>query len=192
MGLAALLVTSGSVLLGTTISGAATAAPATITVTPSTGLKNAQSLTVTGSGFAKNSIGNLLECNNDPTQPTVALPSPVSASLSVSCSAVSGEAIVLTNGKGDISATYVVVQGTVGPPCGTSISIIQTCPTTDSVGKSPAADAALYPCPPTAAQQAIGDVCTLTYGDEANDSASSNLLFGTETPPGSTTTTTTG
>ena len=58
-----------------------------------------------------------------------------------------------------------------------------SCPATDSAGKSPSADAANYPCPPTAAQQAAGDTCTLTYGDQANNSASAAILLAGETPP---------
>ncbi len=154
-------------------------------MSPATGLTGGQSVTVTGSGFAKSSIGNILECNDDPNQPTVALPAPVSSAVSVGCTGPSYSALVNTSASGAVDTTYKVIQGTVGPPCGTSSYIITTCPTA-SDGKSAAADAALYPCPPTAAQIAKGDVCQLSYGDAAGDSGSATISFG------STTTTTTG
>ena len=59
-------------------------------------------------------------------------------------------------------------------------------------GQQPDGRRRSYPCPPTPTQQAAGDVCTLTFGDEANDSASVNILFGSETLPTSSTTSTTG
>ena len=188
MVLAAVLVVAGSVLLGTTMSAFAAA---TLTVSPSTGLANGSAVTVTGSGFAKGSLGNILECNTDPNQPNVMVGGLVNSSISVSCTAPSLSALVTTSSTGTVSTVFKVVQGTVGPPCGPSPAA-GTCPATDTAGKSPKTDAALYPCPPTAAQQAIGDVCTLTYGDEANDSGVATILFGSETLPTSSTTTTAG
>jgi hypothetical protein len=185
---AAILMVSGALLLGTTISAYAAAS---MTGTPLTGLSNGSKVTLTGSGFADSSIGNILECNSDAKQPTVMDGGLVNASISVSCTAPSLSALVTTSAKGAVSTVFAVKQGTVGPPCGPSPAVV-TCPAKDSAGKAPAADAALYPCPPTAAQQAIGDVCTLTYGDQANDSASVNILFGSETLGGSTTTTAAG
>jgi len=151
-----------------------------LTVTPDTGLTNGASVNVTASGFADTSIGNILECNSDPNQPTVALPSPVNNPLQVSCTAPSYGHLVTTSSSGALSHSFTVVQGTVGPPCGVSGAVIATCPSTDSAGNSPASDAALYPCPPTAAQQAAGDVCTLTYGDESNDSGTATIYFAGE------------
>ena len=54
---------------------AGAASTATITVTPNTGLQatGTTNVTVTGSGFADSSIGALLQCNNDPGQPTITL-----------------------------------------------------------------------------------------------------------------------
>jgi hypothetical protein len=182
MVVAAVLVVGGAVLLGSSMSAFAAS---TLTGSPTTGLVNGSPVTLTGSGFAKNSIGNVLECNTDAKQPTVADPSPVSSSISVSCTAPSFSHLVTTNSKGDVSTIFDVVAGTVGPPCGPSPAVV-ACPATDSAGNSPVADAALYPCPPTAAQLAIGDTCTLTYGDQANDSGVVTISF-----QGSTTTTTT-
>jgi hypothetical protein len=108
--------------------------------------------------------------------------------VSVSCTAISLSALVATSATGALSTTFKVVQGTVGPPCGPAPALL-TCPATDSGGASPTADAALYPCPPTAAQQAIGDVCTLTYGDQAGDGGMATILFAGESPPVATTTT---
>ncbi|HUI04500.1 MAG TPA: hypothetical protein VLZ77_13235, partial [Acidimicrobiales bacterium] len=95
-----------------------------------------------------------------------------------------------------------IIQGTVGPPvAATPDSCTQDVPSTSAItgctlGASPAADAAAYPCPPTAAQQAAGDTCVLAIGDANGDRAIGTLLFtGEPPPPGSTTTggpTTTG
>ena len=160
-----------------------------MTVTPDTGLSNGQSVTISGTGYTASSIGNVLECNSDPTQPTVVVPAPVSSTISVSCTAASYSHLVTTSASGALSGTFPVVQGTVGPPCGPAPAVA-ACPATDSAGTSPTADAALYPCPPTPAQQAKGDVCQLTYGDSAGDgSVNVNILFGAEAPPSATPTT---
>jgi hypothetical protein len=182
MGSAALLI-SGLVILGSTVSaGAASGVTAPITVTPGTGLTNGEMVTITGSGFTANSIGNILECNSDKNQPNVMDGGLVNASISVSCNAPSLQAIVTVSASGAVSTKFKVVEGTVGPPCGPAPAVV-TCPATDTAGKSPTADAALYPCPPTAAQAAIGDVCTLTFGDEANDTGSANITFASSSPP---------
>jgi hypothetical protein len=165
------------------------AAPA-ITVSPSTALANGQTVTITGSGFAKSSIGNVLECNDDPNEPTADMGGAI-GKISVGCSAPSYSKLVSVDASGNVSTTFAVVSGTVGPPCGPSPAAA-TCPATDSANLAPAADAANYPCPPTPAQQTIGDVCQLSYGDAANESGTANILFGSETPPASTTTTAAG
>ena len=185
---AAASLVSGLAIVGTSIAAFAAGVTVPVTITPSTGLTGGASVTITGSGFANGSPGNVLECNSDAKQPNVALPAPVSASVPVSCTAISLSALVATSATGSLSTTFKVVQGTVGPPCGPMPALL-TCPATDTGGASPTADAALYPCPPTAAQQAIGDVCTLTYGDQAGDSGMGTILFAGETAPAATTTT---
>ncbi len=167
----------------------------TLTVSPATALTGGQSVSVTGGGYAENSEGNVLECNNAPGQPTVELGSPVNASLAIGCTAPSYN-VVSTSASGTVSTTYDVIEGTVGPPCGASNDAISTCPNADSTGQNPATDAANYPCPPTAAQQAAGVTCTLMYGDLSGDSATAAIAFEGQTPPPptvptSTTTTTT-
>jgi len=189
---ASVLVLAGFGLVGSAISAsAATGVTVTPTITPDTGLTNGQSVTLAASGLTKNSIGNILECNDDPSQPTVMDGGVVNSSIDVSCIAPSFSALVTVSGKGAVSTPFKVIEGTVGPPCGPTPAAV-TCPATDSAGNSPTADAALYPCPPTAAQQAKGDVCQLTYGDQANDSAVGNILFAGESAPPPTTTTAAG
>ena len=150
-----------------------------LAVSPNSGLVNMQSVKVTGEGFAASSDGNILECNGDPNQPTVALPAPVSSTVSVGCSAPSISGLTVTSSSGLLSTSYKVVEGTVGPPCGTSDALTE-CPAADSSGLSPATDAAAYPCPPTPAQQAAGIVCVLTFGDAAGDTASAPISFASE------------
>lgn len=154
----------------------------TLALSSSTGLTNGQSISVTGSGYARNSPGNILECNDAPGEPTVALGSPVNKSLPVGCTSPTYK-LITTSATGTLSTTYDVIQGTVGPPCGASNDIITQCPLTDSAGQSPATDAANYPCPPTAAQVAAGVTCTLQYGDLAGDSVTEPILFSGEPPP---------
>ena len=163
------------------------AAPA-LTASPGTGLSNGQSVTLTGSGYANSSIGNVLECNSDPNQPTVHLGGVVNSDVPVGCIPPSLMKLVNTDASGNVSTTFTVTSGVLGPPCGPSPDAA-TCPATDSAGQDPTADAAKYPCPPTTAQQTAGDTCNLTYGDATGESASATILFGSETAPSSTPTT---
>lgn len=154
------------------LSGSAAAA-ASLTVSPSTGLTNDQTVTVTGSGLANGTIGGIVECSSDASQPTIQVEgSPVS----VSCTNPLSN-LAKTTSNGTLSAKFKVVTGTVGPPTSG----------TDSIGNSAAADAAKYPCPPTAAQIAAGDYCVITYGDASGDNVSQKITFASQ----STTTTTT-
>jgi len=159
----------------------ATSGPALI-VSPDSELTGGESVTVTGSGFADSSPGNILECNETPNQPTVALGSPVNGDLPVGCTAPS-YGLVTTSATGTISSSYAVTEGTVGPPCGASNDVITSCPSTDSAGQDPATDAANFPCPPTPTQQAAGATCVLRYGDEAGDNATAPIFFSNETTP---------
>ena len=177
-----LAITGLTFVAATASASAATGLTGTITITPATGLTNGQTVTITGSGFSNTSIGNILECNSDSAQPNVHVGGVVNNDISVSCNAPSLSKLVTTSSTGTISTTFNVVEGTVGPPCGPAPAAA-TCPATDVAGNSPTADAALYPCPPTAAQQAKGDTCTLTYGDEANDSGVANITFAASTTP---------
>jgi hypothetical protein len=140
-------------------------------------LSGGTSVTVTGSNFDPTSTGALLECNDAANQPTI---SALGNDIPVSCS-VPTNSLVTTTASGDIPAgtTFSIIQGTVGPP-GTG---------TDSNGNSAATDAALYPCPPTAAQIAAGDTCQLNFGDEGGATAATNITFVGETPVPTTTTT---
>ncbi len=179
-----LAITGLTIVAGTASASAASGLTGTITITPDTGLTNGQTVTITGSGFTKSSIGNVLECNSDSGQPNVMVGGLVNSSIPVSCNAPSLSkpgALVTTTSTGTVSATFTVIEGTVGPPCGPAPAAA-TCPATDAANNSPITDAALYPCPPTAAQQAKGDVCTLTYGDEANDSGVANISFASSAP----------
>ncbi len=159
------------------ISGIANAA-ASITVTPSTGLTNGQKVTVTATGLAHNSEGSIEECNSDPNQPTVEL---VGNATPVSCTSPAGPTIIQTSATGTISATFTVVSGITGPPV----------PGTDTNHQSSATDAALYPCPPTAAQIAAGYSCQIIYGDASGDQPTQNITFASQTAIATTTTSTT-
>jgi len=161
--------------------------PPSMTVTPGTCLTGGTKVTVTGTGFDKNALGNILECNNATGQPTVALPAPVSQSVNVSCTGIStaSGALITVGADGSMTATFTIVAGTTGPPCGTGY-LITTCPA-DSTGGSAAADAANYPCPPTAAQQTAGASCTLSFGDSGNASQTVPISFVKDATPGGST-----
>jgi Fibronectin type III domain len=167
--------------------------PPSVTVTPGTCLNGGTVVTVTGSGFTAGALGNLLECNSDAGQPTVALPAPVSQDVPVSCTGISTAAgsLITVAADGTFSATFTIVAGTTGPPCGPNY-LVSTCPTADSSGGNPTTDAAAYPCPPTTAQAAT-DNCTLSFGDSnSNDkSVSVPIAFVPAPTPGSGATTTT-
>lgn len=184
---------AGALVAGIGLVGWATAAWAggTLTASPSSGISpSGQTITLSGSGFTPNSTGNYLECNNDPNEPNVHLGGLVNSDVGVGCTApaVSGNALQATGASGSFTKSYQVATGTIGPPCGAAGDLIATCPATDSAGQSPAADAAKYPCPPTAAQQAAGVTCVIHFGDQANDSAQVTILFQGESAGGPTTT----
>ena len=155
-----------------TLSGSAAAA-ASLTISPDTGLTNGQTVTVTGSGLTNNSIGGIVECNNDANQPTNSVEG---NAVSVSCTNPLSN-LATTTSNGSLSAKFKVITATVGPPTSG----------TDSIGNSAASDATKYPCPPTAAQIAAGDYCVITYGDANGDNVSQNISFASQ----SNTTTTT-
>ena len=166
-----------AVFVGTfSISGIANAA-ASITVTPSTGLTNGQKVTVTAAGLVHNSEGSIEECNSDPNQPTVEL---VGNATPVSCTSPAGPSIIQASPTGTISASFTVVAGVTGPPV----------PGTDTNHQSSATDAALYPCPPTAAQIAAGYSCQIIYGDASGDQPAQNITFASQTSTATASTTT--
>jgi hypothetical protein len=177
------------VVLAAALGGLALAAEAgasgTLLVSPSTGLTNGQSVTVSGSGFTASSTGGVLECNNDTSQPTVQV---AGNNVPVSCTNPLLH-LKTTSSSGDLASfSFTVATGTVGPPT----------TGTDSSGGDAATDAANYPCPPTTAQVSAGDSCLIAFGDQAGDQAQFDISFSggggggtTTTTTGSSTTTTT-
>jgi hypothetical protein len=142
----------------------------TMTVNPGTCLSGGSVVSLTGIGFQQ-TIGAALECNSDPQQPTVALEGNTTP---VGCTNP------LANPPGIVSipktgvlgpVSFTVSEGTVGPPCAPS------CQPTDSAGGDPTTDAAAYPCPPTPAQTAVGDICVIIFGDLAGDSVAVPISF---------------
>jgi hypothetical protein len=164
-----------------------TTSTTSLTVSPSSDVTNGERVTVTGSGLTPSSAGNILECNDAANQPVVSLGSPINHAVAVGCSPPSLSQVVATSSSGTLSSSYTVVQGTVGPPCGSAPAAV-ACPPADSSGQSPETDAADYPCPPTPAQDAAGVTCTLEYGDAAGDAATAPILFSGSQPPTPTTT----
>ncbi|HEY5024060.1 MAG TPA: hypothetical protein VII76_03720 [Acidimicrobiales bacterium] len=160
------------------------------------GLAAGETVNVSGTGFSPGALASIVQCNSDLAQPVIFF---LGNDIPVSCSPL---AIVTIPSKGktkgDLSGTQKLVTGTVGPPItGQPDTCAQVTPTSSTIahcstGASPAADAANYPCPPTPAQQAAGDTCVLAIGDQAGDRAIGVILFGTETLPTSTTSTTGG
>ena len=151
-------------------------ASAVLQVTPATGLTAGQVVSVNGSGFDTSSEGGILECNNDASQPTVSV---LGNDIPVSCTSPLSN-LTSTDSSGNLSASFTVKTGVVGPP-GTG---------TDSSGGSAATDAASYPCPPTQAQMNAGVSCVISFGDLGGTKASMPITFETQTSPTSTTTTT--
>jgi hypothetical protein len=156
--------------------GGLAAAAATLQVTPNSSLVEGSSVTLSGSGFADNSTGGVVECNNASGQPTINV---VGNPVPVSCTDPL-DALNTTSATGTLSATFTVEAGVVGPP-GTG---------TDSSGNDASADAANYPCPPTSTQQSAGVSCVVSFGDQAGDAASAPISLSGGTIPTTTTTTT--
>jgi hypothetical protein len=174
---------AAGVLLGaglfamTSLSGA-TSATATLTVTPDTGFTLGSVAVVTGSGFAADETGFLLECNDDPNQPTITA---LGNTFPVGCSDPLIH-VVTTSAAGTLGPLdFTVVDGVVGPPA--------TGP--DSNGNPTSTDTVLYPCPPTAAQLVAGDSCDIQFGDVGVDLAGQDISFGGPAPTTTTTTTST-
>jgi len=156
------------------------------------GLAGGDVLNVTGTGFAPGAEASIEQCNSDPAQPVILF---LGNDVPVSCSPIKITTIGSTKKtKGDLSGPITLTAGTVGPPVnGQTPTCTQISPTTSvitncSTSGSGATDAALYPCPPTDAQQAAGDTCVVAIGDINGDRAIGTILFGSETLPTSTTT----
>jgi hypothetical protein len=134
----------------------ASAGTPSITIAPDTGLPppsgpvNASgstnvstTVTLASTGWSSNDAGwAILECNDDPNQPTQQL---FGQTLPVACDLEN--AILPPNAK--LPATATVISGNVGYNDSGN----------GSDGNPANADAANYPCPPTAAQQAAGILC---------------------------------
>jgi hypothetical protein len=167
-----------SLAVALALSDTAVAAPA-ITATPNQSLTDGATVTVSGSGYTPGP-GAVLECNAAPGEPTI----PVAGNqVPVGCSNPLSK-LINADASGNVPSTpFTVKQGVVGPPA----------TGTDSAGKDAAADAALYPCPPTAAQQAAGVTCVIALGDSAQHQATQPITFQsqvatTTTAAGATTT----
>jgi hypothetical protein len=152
----------------------ANAAPA-ITATPNQNLTDGAAVTVSGTGYTPGP-GAILQCNTAPGEPTI----PVAGNqVPVGCTNPLNK-LINADASGNVAATqFAVKQGVIGPPA----------TGTDSAGKDAAADAALYPCPPTAAQQAAGVTCVIALGDAAQHQATQPITFASQ---GATTTTAAG
>ncbi len=144
---------------------------------PTTGLEQAQVVTVTGSGLSANAYGYVLECNGTPGEPTDPVGAPFDMSISVGCSPPSLKHIVSTTATGSLSTNFEVhVSRKLGPPCSPS-SVFGPCGPADSAGKRPRADAQNYPCPPSPAQQAAGVTCELVFYDTVHERVSVPIAF---------------
>ncbi len=138
---------------------------AALTVSPDTGLGNGDVVHVTGSGFDPTQAVSVAECSDAAGQPSIAVGA---MTFDVSCGVP--VALVVGPGNREVGASVAVSisAGITGPPVGG----------TDSDGTGAAADAAGFPCPPTAAQAAAGAQCSIVARDAAGVVASATLSFG--------------
>ncbi len=159
------------------------------------GLASGETVSVSGTGFSPGALASIVQCNSELSQPVIFF---LGNDIPVSCSPLAIVTIPTTGAnKGKLAGTHVLTTGTVGPPItGQPVTCQQVTPTSSTIAgcttTGTVADAANYPCPPTPAQQAAGDTCVLAIGDQAGDRAIGVILFGTETPPTSSTSTTGG
>jgi hypothetical protein len=167
--------TTPSTVPCTPTSATSTGGPPTLTVDPGTCLTGGTPIAITGSGYTPNSLGIVLQCNSDAGQPEVMLGGLVNENVPVSCTGIALANAVHT-GTGSFTSTWDTIDGVTGPPCGKTGDLIATCPA-DSTGGNALTDAANYPCPPTPAQQAAGDTCTIAFGDEGGKTATVPITF---------------
>jgi hypothetical protein len=165
----------------TPTSATSTGGPPTLMVNPGTCLTGGTPIAITGSGYTPNSIGIVLQCNSDTSQPEVLLGGIVNQKVPVSCTGIALPNAVHT-GTGSFTSTWDTIDGVTGPPCGKTGDLIATCPA-DTTGGNAATDAALYPCPPTAAQLAAGDTCSIAFGDEGGKTATVPITFAATATP---------
>jgi len=171
--LAAALVVGGVLCFATSQAFAA----GVLQANPTTGLQQAQVVTVSGSGLSPDAYGYVLECNGTPGEPTDPVGAPFDMSISVGCSPPSLKHIVSTGADGSLSTNFEVhVSRKLGPPCSPS-SVFGPCGRADSAGKRPRADAQNYPCPPSPAQQAAGVTCELVFYDTVHEKAAVPITF---------------
>ncbi len=165
----------------------ATAGPAfgaaALTLSKSTGLSQAQIISVTGTGLAGGAYGYLLECNDTPGEPRVTVGPPFDAVLPVGCSAPNLKRIVHTTAGGTLSTSFRVKESRkLGPPCGLP-QTLGPCGHPDSAHKGPRGDAQNYPCPPSPAQQAVGITCSIVFLDNSQDVVTAPIAFVGGGPP---------
>jgi len=204
---------SGAALIGTSTMAAAATPTLSATVTSSSSgatcgttpvsgslppfstlcsdLSGGDVISLKGAGFHASALGSSEECNADPTQPNILF---LGNYIPVSCTPV---AIVSTTSTGTFSGSFTIKSGTTGPPATSSAPVCTngsgspvtttTVPGCTTSG-SGATDAAKYPCPPTAAQQAAGITCVIAIGDISGDRAVGAILFKGESTGGTTTT----
>lgn len=160
--------------------GAAASAGGSLSVIPSTGLQQKKLVTVTGRGLTRDAVGNVVECNLTPGEPSERVGTPFNEVVPVGCTAPSLKSIVKVSSTGTITTTFEVLihaKRGMGPPCGTQV-VRGRCEGADSSGGSPRAATRNYPCPPTEAQTSQGGTCALVFYDSGGDVASAPISFG--------------
>jgi hypothetical protein len=170
-----LLVVAGAMTAGALFFGVRPAlAAATVTVVPATGLKNGDVVMVSASGFFNDGPVGIMECSSATPQPTIRV---AGTDLPVSCTNPANPGAVQNLVAGGLSPTPLTIRtGTLGPPA-TGV---------DSDGKDAAADAALFPCPPTDDQVGKGAKCIIAIGNAQKETARQEVAIqGTVTtiPP---------
>jgi hypothetical protein len=147
----------------------------TATVSPATCLLNGTVVTISATGLMKKSgsnfLGTILECNSDPSQPTVSL---LGHDIPVSCTGALANKFT-PNAQGTFTGQLSIIEGTTGPPT----------PGVDSTGGQANVDAANYPCPPTPAQMAETPpvTCVVAIGDTGGDQIAVPVSFNPNVAP---------
>ncbi len=153
-GLLAVIVAGAFSALVIAISGVPASAAPSISVSPTVNLGDAQTVTVTVTGFT-DGPGGITQCSTAAGQPTIQV---AGKDVPVSCSDPL-KSLQTVAGGGFTGKPFVVHAGTIGPPA----------QGTDSAGKPAADDAALYPCPPTPQQAQAGAQCVIAFGTAAEN-----------------------
>jgi hypothetical protein len=175
IGVAAVVVGGGLVVASVAASAATPKLTLSWTGFPAP-LTKGQGLFASGTGFAPNATGTVVECNMTSGEPTMTVTG-FNTPLPVGCSTATPSGG--TTGTGQLFTTnFTALTGVIGPPA----------QGTDSAGNSATTDANNYPCPPF--DGTTGQTCAIGWVDNKGGFVFDTVTFSPPTTPTTTPSTT--